>query len=216
MVQTGGTLLHFQYHWLNRRNLCFHTDWPRVDLEVTFQGGVDMLVKNMAVFTRIELPKTPPVRMERISPLFLFLQSEWLAGVCPGLFLQSLTLQNNYVDLRGAATVPVSKNMMSCKCPNCHFFGVANNPSMSPGCSTLKAACWSSRQGNVFVSFRGIFSTFFLILLLFSLHLRPPRGCISTISLSFYWTAPWISYSRTFSQIQRPRRLLHIMSASFR
>lgn len=123
-------------------------------------------------------------RSVRIFPLFLFVHwSRWLAVVCPGDFLQSMTLQNNYVDLKGAATVPVSKIRWVAKVQTVIFLG-GDQPVMSSGCSTLEGACWSSRQANVIVSFRGILSTSFLILLLFSLHLCPPRGCISTISLS--------------------------------
>lgn len=78
-------------------------------------------------------------------------------------------------------------------------------PFTSPGCSPVLGVRRSSRQADVIVSFQGIFSTFFLILLLFSLHLRPPCGCISTIGLSFIGNgSPDPTHSRTFPQIQRP------------
>lgn len=81
----------------------------------------------------------------------------------------------------------------------------------------LVAARRDSRQANVIVSFRGIFSTFFLIFLLFSLHLRPPRGCISTISLSFIGNSSPnhpLSHFPTNSVAGAP--LAHITSTSMR
>lgn len=210
-------LEHFQGHWLSMRNFCFHTYRPWVDPEVTLQGGVDMSIKNMAVFTLIELLNTTSENGNvRIFPLLrVFAESVATSG---------LSRAFHYSQWHSRITMWIWKEQQQFLNPKhdelqmykLSFFWLLDNPFMSPGCSPLKGACRSSLQASVFVSFWGIFSTFFLILLLFSLHPRPPADCISTISLSFIGQLPESHTLATFPQIQRPRLLLHIVSTSFR
>lgn len=145
-------------------------------------------MRNLAVSTLIELPNTT-IRMET-SLFFLFcvftLES-WLAGLCWGKFLQSMTLQIDYVDLKAATTVPESKTRWVANVQTVIFGVGVKTPFMSPGCNPLEGVCWSSRQANVIVSFRGIFPTFVLISLLFFLHLRPPRWLYIHRQLVLYW-----------------------------
>lgn len=61
-------------------------------------------------FVNLPSLQTPPSEWKPFVFFLLFSHcSRWLAGVSPGDSLQSVTLQNNYVYLKGATAVRVSK-----------------------------------------------------------------------------------------------------------